>query len=570
MAEGSEFKTNPKWLDSDLLKMDAVETQKVKLQVAHALDLRYGLFNPDKPGSVAFAGIPGFDPMRARRKHEVIERLSKDPKHDDVKWKTEYDEAIRYVCTVTALQLRWDAAGTPWNAGYIESWFEATCVNGTGWDSLLERRAGGYRPDRDNNQNMTTTGSSSLMGLITRVVGQVMRGEDVNPAWKAAFCRIRLVIYIGATQDEMAALNASENIEQHERKRHNELDNIFQVREWMKQMQQLRSQYGLDPTKAIDVVKYALALGDPRDVWDCPEWLRGLLQKKAVTFSNKLMAVSMKGVTKKFMDSSKVAIKHPQMNSYARVVTRVKALNGFDEWDRLFSMIAEEMGRLGLSAKAFPLPQTLLLSPDILNSRGFATTGEKECVPAWRDGQLGAELQYAMCVVAKERAFDWGFVKSGKPVFASGGTWSAFARLAGPPHNHLEATLVKHFGSKPGWSNAVLSIHRSIWAGDHDLELCKLSSVIPATFDRTPPEMLKRLSEWPVVQNLVQSQSSEADRLVGMQMATLAEENKKAEQEKAIAAENITGIPGIVDDGDVTDSPIFAQQTMQERTATCD
>ena len=89
------------------------------------------------------------------------------------------------------------------------------------------------------------------------------------------FMSIRLTIYHGGTVDELRALNYAENIDQHKRKQHTELDNIWAVREWMASMVAFPE---LDATKALDVVKYAYALTDLRNR-EIPKWLRGLLKK---------------------------------------------------------------------------------------------------------------------------------------------------------------------------------------------------------------------------------------------------------------------------------------------------
>ena len=97
----------------------------------------------------------------------------------------------------------------------------------------------------------------------------------------------------------------AENISQHLRRRHSELDNIFQVRSWMQAMQSL-TKGKLDPTRGIDIVKYATILGNPMQPLYVEPWLRRLLDKRPPTFQNKLDAICTAGVNLKFFTDQKV------------------------------------------------------------------------------------------------------------------------------------------------------------------------------------------------------------------------------------------------------------------------
>ena len=70
-----------------------------------------------------------------------------------------------------------------------------------------------------------------------------------------------------------------------------------------------------DPTKASDVVKYALLMGDPLNLGEIPYWLVSLLKNKAPTFQNKLAVITLTGVTNKFIDDNKMQIDHPEMKT---------------------------------------------------------------------------------------------------------------------------------------------------------------------------------------------------------------------------------------------------------------
>ena len=240
-----------------------------------------------------------------------------------------------------------------------------------------------------------------------------------------------------------------------------------------------------------------------------------------------------------------------------------------------------EVGRRGFAHKPFPLSPALLLDGGILTSEAFQSKGEKDSqydgaptlkncafdayylvrciedgaselwwkrciedsVPVWRDGHSGRELQKAMVVVLSERLFQFGTleqcVMSNKSAFASGAAWAAFARLNGPPYYHLTAVLEKLFDSKDRWSDSVRTLHRAIWVGEHDLEVLRMCTLFPATFDGQPQQMQKRVAElFPPILTLLQQKETDASRL-----QTAAENNADsaaAEDEQTSAATDST------------------------------
>lgn len=141
-----------------------------------------------------------------------------------------------------------------------------------------------------------------------------------------AFKSIRLTIYLGGTPDELRALNYAENIEQHKRKQHTELDNIWAVREWMASMAGFPE---LDAQKALDVVKYAYALTDLRNR-EVPKWLRGLLKKGGLpnTLQGRIRALAP--LSHNVLQAFGALSVHPQMSRYQDVALRVRLLKGFD------------------------------------------------------------------------------------------------------------------------------------------------------------------------------------------------------------------------------------------------
>ena len=352
-------------------------------------------------------------------------------------------------------------------------------------------------------------------------------------------------------------MSIKENIDQHLRRKHNELDNIFQVIGWMDGL----AKVNLDKNKALDIVKFALSLGDPSRPHSCPSWMKNLLQGKPPTFKNKLGALNTPGVTKKFLDDNHVKIEHPEMNSYQRVVQRVRAINGFGEWNLLHKLVAEELGRRGFANKTFPLSQNLLMDPHILTSKAFTLKTDKDAVPLWRDGASGERLQKAMCEVAAARLFEWGGLNSNKTIFSSGAHWAAFARFCGGPDHFLDSALERTFGSKSSWSGSLKTLHKDIWSGEYDAEIAKMCAVFPATLDSQPIMFERRLLEsfGPLVQAL-HVRESEAQRL--QSAAEKRIETEKAEEQartERASTNSDDQIPKCETDGDVTDS-IFSGQ----------
>ena len=101
--------------------------------------------------------------------------------------------------------------------------------------------------------HFVATGVSSLLALIMLVVFHFKTTKDIPDDLATAFKRIRLNVYLNATADEIVMLGQSDNIEQHERKRHTEIDNILAVASWMESMNVWASV--LNPKNALDVVR---------------------------------------------------------------------------------------------------------------------------------------------------------------------------------------------------------------------------------------------------------------------------------------------------------------------------
>jgi hypothetical protein len=78
---------------------------------------------------------------------------------------------------------------------------------------------------------------------------------------------------------------------------------------------------------------------------------------KLATMSNRIAAVTGKGVTKRWLSDRKANPVHPQMSSYAAVAARHRFLRGFDAQalDDLYHLLYCRMGQQGLAHKQAPI-----------------------------------------------------------------------------------------------------------------------------------------------------------------------------------------------------------------------
>ena len=204
------------------------------------------------------------------------------------------------------------------------------------------------------------------------------------------------------------------------------------------------------------------------------------------------------------------------MKTYQRVVARVRAVMGFSCWDMMHKKIWQEMGRRGLGHKVCPLTAALLLDPQFMSSVAFSTKAEKENIPMWRDGGKAIIIHEAIVEVARARLFDHGVVDQlvKKSLYASGARWAAFARLNGPPHFHLDATLQKEFGAPDSWTDSVKAVSKSLWTGEFDADVAKISSLLPSNLDGQAIQMQLRLKELCTpMQQFIHANQNEAQRL---------------------------------------------------------
>ena len=133
--------------------------------------------------------------------------------------------------------------------------------------------------------------ASSVMGLVRIVVGHVMRTNTVPDALATCFKSLKIMWLFSAQAHEIKNIAIQDNIDQHLRRRHSEIDNIFQVKSWTDNMPTI-TKNRLDPNKALDVCKFATIFGTPTQPLKCDPWLKALLREKLPTFENKLDAIT--------------------------------------------------------------------------------------------------------------------------------------------------------------------------------------------------------------------------------------------------------------------------------------
>ena len=572
---------NPNWNDDDIFSLSKPEIDIWKIRVASVLKCRWRTQVPTiaaYPWAEEVAGSPPICDALMKAKHkEFRDLLTKRP--DDVsalpEWEQKLRAASKLSCVVNGCIVSWEANGTPWNPGQIGYFWSKFESGERVWDSSLERKAGGIdamvEPDLQR-FTLYLSSASSVMALVRAVLGHIVRTGSCPEPLAHAFKSIRVLWAFQASVEEIQNISIAENIEQHNRRRHSEMDNIFQVKQWMDTMR-TTSPKVLDEKNRLDVVKFAMTLGDPLNPQSMPSWLSTLMKDRPNTQTNRIAAMKTDGVTKKWLDSQKAAIAHPDMKTYNTVQTRVRAVLGFHEFEEIHQTITAELGLRGHLHKAFPLTGTLLLDSNILTSDGFVTQAEKQNVPQWRDGAAGRLLQKAMVVVAKSRLFDFDLLdpicNSSKVLFVNGLAWTSFARICGPPNYHMDAILERTFGAKENWSDSVRAFRIAIWAGEHDPDISKLAALLPASLDSQPTQMQRRICEtFPPLLAIIQQKDSEAHRLT-MQQKNKEEERKKHEAEAA-EEEKRNELPAAPDvhDGDVTED-LFKNADNAEKRKLC-
>lgn len=542
----------PNWQLQDLFSMDPPAVRALKIRLASHLGVRYAQCNQHKPFATDASGVTAY---------QTKDIFSQWKQHTDDQTSGKKSTSATTCTIVNACQVKWECASAT-NVSYI---CNACLKYVENWDTSVERRAAGLADDKwepQDEQELVLTNMSSLLALVAMVVYHYQRHGQVPPELANAFCSVRVSLYFLATPDEIRALNSVENVEQMQRKAHTELDNVNCVRQWRASMQ---SYPGLNADSALDVVKYAMVINDLRST-TTPSWLLQLLNGRAPTMVNKLAA--MKPLTVKQVRDLKGAPSHPQMSSYAAISMRFRFLKGFSEeaLRSLHELLFERMAQEGLASRPFPLATTTLMSPDILCSSAFSTNAERERVPAWRDGAMGAALQRRMPGVAAARFFEHGGLNSNRPLFNSGASWVAFTRLI----DHVQAVFVAEFGEKGTWEDSPAIRMREIMKGEYDHEFVQFASVAGAHLDTAPHMMAARIkAELPCVSRLLKSyEEARAVGSVGSVGSMGSAPSASSEAEKPESAASVEAVKQESADGVVSDSVSgFSDMSIAEKRA---
>jgi hypothetical protein len=278
-----------------------------------------------------------------------------------------------YAVSVSGLQLAWSSSC--WlNVGYIKKWGDDHLHE---WDIAVERRAGGFDPTTSYcTQRFATTNRSSLFAMLASVVQAYQTDGEIPEHLATAFSRVRLLMHFDLSGDEVLLINQSENIEQHLRKRHSELDNIDAVSVWKMAITGNGPMAPLKPDSALDVFKYACTLSDRGGR---PTWLVSALRGTGGQAKDVAAVLLKKEMNRKYMEQHKITTSHPHIKTYNDIHQRQRYLKGFSPLaHRGLLDLSSEMGEKGMAHGYFPLTKAVILDPCILTADAFSTQREKE------------------------------------------------------------------------------------------------------------------------------------------------------------------------------------------------
>jgi len=470
------------WKMEDFFTMTEDQIIQMKKAIASKLRIHFGDCNQQMEFAESQGGVPAYNISaftKARERYQTAVSARPDQKlvgealaANKKTIAQEIEDSSRVVMMVSGSLIRWKPLLPP-NIGYVLSWQKKNVPT---WDPTLERKAS---PSADDPAyaTFTTTGSSSLLALLAQVVYELKTTKAIPERLAKWYKQIKLNVNFNANADEITMLGQCDNMEQSARKKHTEMDNILAVKSWCTSMEAWKATMKTDVT--LDVVRFALCIGDPRD-FTVPDWMRELLGNKPPTMANKLNAVSQNMVTKRWLSDKNAKIAHPHLSTYELVAQRHRFIRGFEPIHELYEAVFSKMGLLGLAHQQSPLPKSVLIDPIILNKNGFHAQREKEQVPAWRDGDAGRQLQLRMVTVAGQRYSDYGFAASEQPLFTTGTAWVGFARLIDP----ITEALQHEYGSSlESWADSLKNFYRELWKGEFDSDLGILALQLPSACD---------------------------------------------------------------------------------------
>ena len=543
------------WKREDFFQMTRSDIHTMKLRLAACMKVNYCRARSDKPMGYSFQGIPGMTATDLKNLHTELTAMLANPTTSATEKARKAKDDFSKATVISGCHVLW-APTSVLNKGYIMDKGLEMVKN---WDASIERRAGGYDPEVDPaGQEFVCTNMSSLLALCMEVVYH-WKHNSLTDALTHAFTHIRVTLLMNSSRDEIAGLNASENVAQMKRKSHSELDNIKLVEKWVDNMKPFKK---LNSQAALDVYKFCLCLRDPRQ--DLPSWLQDLLGKNPPTMESKVASLAKKDIGIRELNKWKAEPMFEDIKNYYGITNRLRFLKGFDPkardaLDNFFS----NMGARGVSHRKFPLSNSILLSPDILTSAAFTRGKEQDSVPAWRDGAAGAVLQCTMVTFAEKRYMEFGWLAetTNKPLFNSGATWVAFSRLM----SFIESIFKNEFGQQNAWPDTVTNFFRTTYRGEYDNDLLQLSSVLPSALDTNIQAMHKRLREQfqPLARLFLAIEESKKVSVVSV--ASNQKEEEAADKEEEKKADQLDKLAKM-DVGDITSSiSAYGDMTVSEK-----
>ena len=146
----------------------------------------------------------------------------------------------------------------------------------------------------------------------------------------------------------------------------------------------------------------------------------------------------------------------------------------------------------------------------------------------------------------------------GKAAFLSDKAWASFTRLI----DSFESVLEQEFGPSSGWGQSVSSVYRSLWTGDLDPDIIKLSDGLSEMVDCNKQVLLGRVKEFAPIARLLSARELQG---ANVRMAAGQEEPKEEKKEQHQGS-----IPSVEEtDGDVT-SEIAPNMSAAEKKQLCD
>ena len=363
------------WKFEDFFRLSVIDEHALKKDMAAKLGLSYG---DDTRACYAHSvgGIHAFDPkiletrwLGYKAKKDAVATTLQDI---EIKAKT-LDDLRTFTMSASGLQLAW--CSPSWlNVGYIKKWADDHMHE---WDSTVERRAGGFDPTTTyTTQRFSSTNRSSIFALIATTVYEFKTTGAIGASVAHAFSRVRLLFQFDLGADDVLLINQAENIEQHKRKRHTELDNIDAVSVWKMAITGQGPMSAMKPDACLDVFKYACTLSDRSGR---PSWLMKELKGKGDSPKEVAAILVDKKMNRKYMEQSKITTCHPHVKNYSDISQRHRFLKGFSQAAyHEMQELAGDMGARGMAHGYYPLTKAVILDPVILTSDAFGTQREKE------------------------------------------------------------------------------------------------------------------------------------------------------------------------------------------------